>query len=177
MMMTTNPKPDVTTYLFDDDGSIPNNPTLPLIVYTQALDPIGDLEKAFRDTLAKNRWGGTWVSGVYGYHHYHSTAHEVLCVLRGGAEVMFGGKDGVAILVQPGDVVIIPAGVGHCNLSSGDDFKVLGAYPEGQTWDLCTGKPGERPQVLENIRNVPLPKADPIFGTDGPLMLQWKSKG
>jgi uncharacterized protein YjlB len=177
MMMTTNPKPDVTTYLFDDDGSIPNNPTLPLMVYTQALEPSGDLEKTFRDRLAKNHWGGTWVSGVYPYHHYHSTAHEVLCVLRGGAELMFGGKDGVAILVQPGDVVVIPAGVGHCNLSSGEDFKVLGAYPEGQTWDLCTGKPSERPQVLENIRSVPMPQADPIFGTDGPLMIQWKVKG
>jgi uncharacterized protein YjlB len=176
-MMTANPKPDVTTYLFDDDSSIPNNPTLPLLVYTQVLEATGDLEKAFRDLLAKNSWDGTWVSGVYPYHHYHSTAHEVLCVLRGGAELMFGGKEGVAILVQPGDVVIIPAGVGHCNLSAGEDFKVLGAYPEGQTWDLCTGKPSERPQVLENIQKVPLPSADPIFGTDGPLVVQWKVKG
>ena len=29
---------EVREYLFEDDGRIPNNPTLPLLVYSQALD-------------------------------------------------------------------------------------------------------------------------------------------
>ena len=29
---------EVREYLFEDDGRIPNNPTLPLLVYPQALD-------------------------------------------------------------------------------------------------------------------------------------------
>jgi len=38
-------------------------------------------------------------------------------------------------------------------------FSVIGAYPRGQeSYDLRTGEEeGERAEVLENIRNVPLP--------------------
>ena len=71
------------------------------------------------------------------------------------------------------DVVVIPAGVGHCNLGSSGGFLVVGAYPEGQSWDLRTGEPDERPEVLENIRKVPLPRTDPVFGDEGPLHEHW----
>ena len=33
-----NTQPDLLKFFFSDDGSIPNNPTLPLLVYQQALD-------------------------------------------------------------------------------------------------------------------------------------------
>lgn len=71
-------------------------------------------------------------------------------------------------------MVVIPAGVGHCNVGSSSEFLVVGAYPRGQSWDLHTGEPDERPEVLENIRNVPFPEADPVFGKEGPLLEQWK---
>ena len=32
---------------------------------------------------------------------------------------------------------------------------------------------GERPEVLENIRNVPLPKSDPLSGEKGLLLQHW----
>jgi uncharacterized protein YjlB len=63
--------------------------------------------------------------------------------------------------------------VGHRNLGSSRDFLVVGAYPEGQSWDLRTGEPDERPEVLENISKVPLPETDPVFGDEGPLHEHW----
>jgi uncharacterized protein YjlB len=71
-------------------------------------------------------------------------------------------------------VVVIPAGVGHCRVDSSDDFSVVGAYPRGQeSYDLRIGEKGERPEVVENIRGIPLPEADPLFGEDGPLLRHW----
>lgn len=70
--------------------------------------------------------------------------------------------------------MVIPAGVGHCRESSGAGFSVVGAYPRGQEdYDLRTGEKGERPEVLENIRNVPLPETDPLSGEEGPLLRHW----
>ncbi|MDX1619171.1 MAG: hypothetical protein R3224_10330, partial [Balneolaceae bacterium] len=81
---------------------------------------------------------------------------------------------GEALEIQAGDAVVIPAGVGHCLLTGSDDFRVVGAYPEGQTWDMCTGKPDERPQVLKNIGEVELPTGDPLTGTREPLLEYWE---
>ena len=51
---------------------------------------------------------------------------------------------------------------------------MVGAYPRGQeSYDLRTGEEGERPEVLESIRSVPFPKADPLFGETGPLTQRW----
>jgi len=75
--------------------------------------------------------------------------------------------------VEKGDVVIIPAGVAHKNLECSRDFRAVGAYPDGQRPDTRYGKPGERPQVDDNIARVPLPPADPVFGKRGELMTQW----
>ncbi len=157
---------------FEDDGTIPNNPTLPLLLYPQALD--GPDPSRCKDLLSENGWGGAWADGVFPYHHYHSVSHEVLCVVGGSAEITFGGPEGETVEVRAGDVVVIPAGVGHCRESSGGGFTVVGAYPRGQeNYDLRTGEEGDRPEVLENIRNVPLPETDPVFGTNGPLTERW----
>ncbi len=117
------------------------------------------------------------MNGVFPYHHYHSTSHEVLCVIRGSASIAFGGPEGEVVEVEAGDVVVIPAGVGHKNEGSSGDFSVVGAYPRGQeSYDLRTGEAGERPEVLENIRSVPLPEADPLFGEGGPLLWRWSAE-
>jgi uncharacterized protein YjlB len=95
-------------------------------------------------------------------------------VVSGSASIAFGGPDGEAVEVKAGDVVVIPAGVGHCNKGSSGRFSVVGAYPRGQeSYDLRTGEEGERPEVLENIRNVSLPESDPMFGGKGPLTQHW----
>jgi uncharacterized protein YjlB len=38
---------------------------------------------------------------------------------------------------------------------------------------MCYGESGERPQADHNIARVPVPEADPVYGTDGPLIEYW----
>ncbi len=164
----------VREYFFEDDGHIPNNPELPLLIYPGVLGEPDLSPSRCKQLLAENGWGGAWVNGVFSYHHYHSNAHEVLWVVSGGASIAFGGPEGTTVEVKAGDVVVIPVGVGHCNAGSSSDFTVVGAYPRGQeSYDLRTGEEGERPEVLENIRDVPFPEADPLFGQGGPLLEYW----
>jgi uncharacterized protein YjlB len=68
---------------------------------------------------------------------------------------------------------VIPAGVGRRNEGSNDGFSAIGAYPRGQEdYDLRAGEAGERPEVIENIRNVAMPGSDPLFG-EGALLGRW----
>lgn len=165
--------PQPQTYHFDDDGNIPNNPTLPLLLYPGVLAEKQNRVSAYRALFERNQWGDVWVNGVFSYHHYHSSAHEVLGVANGSALIRFGGPHGKTLQVQAGDMVLIPAGVGHCKEESSTDFRVVGAYPAGQSVDICTGEPGERPGALERIRQTPLPEHDPIYGAEGPLWESW----
>ena len=95
-------------------------------------------------------------------------------MVGGGARLTFGGPEGETIEVEAGDIVVIPAGVRHKNEGRSGDFSVVRAYPRRQeNYDLRTGEEGERPEVLENIRRVAMPKADPLFGEEGPLHRHW----
>jgi uncharacterized protein YjlB len=166
--------PIVKRFLLEDDGKIPNNPRLPLLIYEGALQlPERKAAASCEEIFHSNQWGGSWRNGIYSFHHYHSTAHEVLAIARGTAQVHFGGENGPKLTVNTGDVVVIPAGVGHKNLGSSRDLLVVGAYPPGQTWDLCRGTEDERPWAIDNIAGVPLPSKDPIFGQQGPLIEDW----
>lgn len=160
---------ETRTFNFKDDGSIPNN-RLPLVYFSQCMP---DDASEIRQTLNSNNWGGIWVNGIYDYHHYHSTAHEFIGVLQGSATLQLGGENGATVDVKKGDVIIIPAGVGHRLVQADAKFKVIAAYPDGQKWDLRKGDPDDRPEVLENIRNVPLPTSDPLHGETGPLLQFW----
>jgi uncharacterized protein YjlB len=133
-----------------------------------------DPATVFEHLFHTNQWGGAWRNGVYSYHHYHSTAHEVLGVYGGSAKVQLGGEQGLTLTIQHGDVVIIPAGVAHKNLGASRDFRIVGAYPLGQYPDMNYGQPEERPQADRNIEGVPLPSSDPIYGLDGPLSSYWR---
>ncbi|WP_224725517.1 cupin domain-containing protein [Paenibacillus vietnamensis] len=158
-------------YKFNDDGQIPNNPDLPLLVYPGAMkDEPGRIEAVFN----RNNWRNSWTNGVYGYHHYHSNSHEVLGVQSGSAAIQAGGEHGKSIELGAGDVIVLPAGTGHKLLTASPDFKVVGAYPDGMEYNLLRSGEGKRPDVLEEIRRVPLPDTDPLFGADGPLIELWK---
>jgi uncharacterized protein YjlB len=162
--------------VFKDDGSIPNN-TLPLLFYREASAPdTKDLASVIEQRFAENDWTGSWRAGVYPFPHYHSTSHEVLGVFSGSATLRLGGAQGTTVEVRLGDVIVIPAGVGHQNLGSSVNFSVVGAYPGGRQWDLLRGLPGERPQADRNIAAVPLPDNDPVYGSNGPLKRIWKSR-
>ena len=85
-----------------------------------------------------------------------------------------GGKQGKVIDLSSGDVLIIPAGIGHYSVSNHTDYEFMGGYPDGNNWDLRTGVLQERQEVLANLAQVDLPKTDPIFGETGLLIRLWK---
>ena len=178
MRLSPVAQPDVSAYLLKDDGVIPNNAQLPLLVYGKVFEGKGErVAESFEEWYAANDWTGTWRWGVYPFHHFHSTAHEVLGCYRGSATVQFGGERGVKVELVPGAMVVIPAGVGHKKLKSTLGFTVVGGYPDGQDHDLCRAAPGERPVADHNIEAVPLPKCDPVYGASGPLLSFWSGSG
>lgn len=159
---------------FEDDGDIPNNPRLPLICYPQVIVEEDRFSApVLEEMFAANGWPDSWRNGVYPFPHYHAQAHEVLGCYGGRAKVRLGGMNGIVQEIRAGDVVILPAGVGHENLGASADFAVVGSYPEGQSPDMCRG--GGRPEgVLEAIHRVPLPAADPVLGGGGGTTNLWK---
>jgi len=160
------------TFAFADDGAIPNS-KLPLLVYRQAVpaDPAA-IERIFTE----NRWPAAWRDSVHPFHHFHSDAHEVLGVASGSGKVLFGGPSGQVLEVSAGDVVVVPAGVGHCRESKTDDLLIVGAYPDNsERRDLRRGNPAEHDEVLHNVAAVAMPNADPVTGAGGPLVRLWSA--
>jgi uncharacterized protein YjlB len=166
-------KPDAA--MFVDDGAVANNPRLPFILYRGAVDLSNGSDPAavFEELFRSNGWGNSWRNGIYGFVHYHSSAHEVLGIARGSAKVRFGGDHGKVYDLCAGDVVVLPAGTGHQSLSASKDLLVVGAYPPGAKYDECRGSPKERERALQSIPRVPLPQKDPVYGTGGPLLEAW----
>jgi len=156
---------------FRDDGYIPNNSRLPLLYYRKIFrfdrkhDPAATLEVVFN----AHSWGEAWRNGIYDFVHYHSMIHEVLGVARGSAVLRLGGNKGKTVKVAAGDVIVVPAGVGHECLRPSQDFLVVGAYPPTGTYNECRGSFQERDKAIAAIRRVSAPQQHPIFGTDKPL--------
>ena len=165
-----------TTFRFSDDGSVPNHPRWPLVLYRSAVRLAPGLDPAaiFEDLFERNGWADSWRNGVYDYLHYHSRIHEVMGVARGTAVVRFGGTRGRKLRLKAGDVLVLPAGTGHQCLSAAKDFLVVGAYPASGTYDVCrpTAKAHER--ALKTVPKVPPPRNDPVYAKDGALLRLWK---
>ena len=158
------------TFSFASDGTIPNS-RLPLLVYRAAQPPDA---AAIERTFAANRWPPAWRSGVHPFHHFHANTHEALGVARGHARVQFGGPDGQVLTVQAGDVVIVPAGVGHCNQDQSADLLIVGAYPDNApSPDMHRGEAADHDRLADRIEAVPTPAADPVQGTGGALLRLW----
>jgi uncharacterized protein YjlB len=165
------------THKFADDGRIPNNPDLPLVLYRGGIDLAGspDPEAVIEKTFSANGWGHLWRNGIYPYVHYHSMIHEAMGVARGRATVRFGGEKGEDIEIAPGDVVVLPAGTGHQRLTQTPELVVIGVYPPIGKYDLCRGSRPDHARAIVTIPKVPRPATDPIFGRNGPLVSLWSS--
>jgi uncharacterized protein YjlB len=164
------------TFVFEDDGLVPNNP-MPFLVYKQAIEVGNDHpERTIEDLFEVNGWGDMWRNGIYDYLHYHSTVHEALGVARGHARVRFGGDEGKELEISAGDVAILPAGTGHQCLSASDDFCVVGAYPPGPKMQITRPTPENHARALKTIPQVKVPKTDPVMGADGPLVRLWRQR-
>ncbi|NQD79389.1 cupin domain-containing protein [Pseudomonas sp. CrR14] len=154
---------NVERLLLTRNDWMPNNNSHPVRLYRQALKDKGLPDPAGTQQLFKaHGWPAQWVDGIYDYHHYHSNAHEVLGVIQGHARIMVGGPGGQELSVQAGDVLVLPAGTGHCNLGSSEDFLVVGGYPYSQEPDLCRAAPTAEQQRA--IEQTPYPSSDPVLG-------------
>ena len=153
--------------VFADDGTIPNNPRLPALLFRAALPP-GD-PAAAEALFACHGWPPAWRNGIYRYHHYHPDAHEALAIACGRVSVLLGGEWGQVLDLEAGDVVVLPAGTGHRNLGASADLLVVGAYPTGQSPTEHRGRPGEHARAIAAIPAVPDPPAEPVTGALWPL--------
>ncbi|KAB5566713.1 RmlC-like cupin domain-containing protein [Coniochaeta sp. 2T2.1] len=175
-------KHHIPPYLLLPNSSGTNKP---LLIYHSAFHPLSSVSPEAVE--AHLRSVGVvvpqWLYTMYNTTHFHSTTHEVLVVVSGKAKLCFGGEDNperVEVTVGGGDVVVIPAGVGHRlleDLSSSregeegeeEEFEMVGSYPKGKQWDMCYGREGEEEKV-KGIAGVEWFGGDPVYGDRGPVL-------
>lgn len=151
--------------LLQANGWMPNNARLPVLIWRDlfAATKAGDgMATAMEEAFGRNGWPAQWRDGVYSFHHYHSTAHEVLGIAGGEARLVLGGEGGRAVTVRAGEVLLLPTGTGHCRVSASGDFLVVGAYPVGETWDICREAPTA--EVRERMGRVRYAEGGPVGG-------------
>jgi uncharacterized protein YjlB len=159
--------------LASPSGGVPNNP-LPLIIWPRVVPEEEEIAAWFEKTFEENGWPPAWRYPIFPYTHYHPNTHELLGVAEGWAEVLFGGDSGRMVTLRAGDAVLIPAGVGHRQVSASEDFMVIGAYPHGMSPETLRDEPAKLKMAQEQVKKVPLPTQDPFTGKEGALTEIWQ---
>ncbi|NLX82540.1 MAG: cupin [Clostridiales bacterium] len=159
-----------STLYLQEQPPFPNS-TLPVLMYEQVYT---GANAPFARLFEQNGWTGLWVNGVYSFHHYHAAAHEVLGCIAGWAHLTLGGPGGTLVLIQKGDAVLLPAGIGHQLIKASPDFQVVGAYPKGQFPDLQRGDTQAYERLKAEAALVRLPDTDPVMGAGGAVAAHWQ---
>jgi hypothetical protein len=85
MMAKEDSVPEPEILKFSRNGWMPNNPYLPVLIYRAVASPTDDMASQVETQFRRNGWPPQWRNGLYDFHHYHSTAHEVLGFAGGHA--------------------------------------------------------------------------------------------
>ena len=163
--------------MFRDDGTIPNNPHLPFLVYRGAINLEGQAEPRarHRERVWRKRLGRHVAQRHFSrIVHYHSMIHEALGIARDARRCASAARwarcwtlgrrrRGAAGRHRP------PVPVGDARTV------VIGAYPKRGSYDLCRGSKAEHAKALKTIPEVPLPDSDPVHGKAGPLTTLWQA--
>ena len=165
------------TFLLPPNEDVPNNRQLPVVIYRNLLNKfLPHKAETFERVFRVNGWRGTWHDNIYTYCHFHSNAHEVLGIARGHVDVELGSAGGRTVRLMAGDLVMLPAGVGHRRVRASPHLLVVGAYPAGQqNYNICKSL-RECRNAKQRIATVALPESDPFFGPQGPLTKLWRKK-
>ncbi len=165
------------TFIFDDDGLVPNNP-LPFLVYKGAVDVANDHpEKTIEGLFGANGWARCGVTASTIMRTIMRPCMRCCGVARGHARVQFGGD------ARPG------AG-NFCRRRRDPPRRDWPPIDIGQRrllrWSApihpdhrCRSRGRRRkttPKALKTIPEVKLPKTDPVRGEDGPLVRLWKRR-
>lgn len=81
--------------------------------------------------------------------------------------LMQGGEGDQEVTFGSGDLLVLSAGTGHCLITASDDFLLVGAYPQGQDWDICRSAADQATPA--RIAAVGLPRCNPALGEGGLL--------
>lgn len=148
------------------------NSALPVIHYPEAMS--GDrLAERMTALFDRHGWPGAWLNGVYAFHHFHADAHEVLGCARGWVTVLLGGPEGQEARLSAGDIVLLPAGVGHYRVAASPDYLIVGSYPRGQSPDLQRGDHAAFEALKQRALRVEKPLLDPVYGSYV-IMASWQ---
>ena len=175
-MERLNTNPHIISLALAENKYFPNS-KLPVLIYKQVCALPAQKNKAasiVQKIFLRNNWSNSWRNGIYNFHHYHSNTHECMAICFGKVKVILGGPNGKRIELEQGDVIVLPAGVGHKCSSSSEDFLCVGAYPKAKDYDINHGTKEELKRAKENIQKVGLPSKDPLFGKEGFLKSFWK---
>lgn len=159
------------TLLLAGDGAIPNNPRLPVLLWRGALAADAG-PKAAEALFAAHGWPPAWRNGIHPWHHFHPNAHEALAIVAGTAQVQLGGEHGPVLALHAGDIVALPAGVGHRNLRATANLLVVGAYPPGTVprESRAATDPGAFAAAARAVAATPDPPCAPVDGQGWPVM-------
>jgi uncharacterized protein YjlB len=176
MTKHVNTSPEIISINLQPNKNFPNS-ALAVLIYKSACTLPKQKNKAadiLQKIFLRNGWSNSWRNGIYNFHHYHSNTHEVIGICSGKVTVILGGPKGKKITLEQGDVLILPAGVGHKCLHASEQFLCIGAYPQGKDYDINLGKSAELESSLKHLKNLGRPSTDPIYGRLGFLKTFWQ---
>ncbi|KAL7918494.1 hypothetical protein ACQKWADRAFT_330578 [Trichoderma austrokoningii] len=162
------------------DNDAPNS-WLPVILYRDVL-PQPRNEETTTQFLTACGWEKRLIKiairepgGHISMRHFHPNTHECYGVFQGNSTLLLGKiKDGLGVEVdgRTGDVIVLSAGTAHSSLGSYGDYRYIG---ECLKWISESGKQPAA-SFAPTIRAVPTPKANPVYGKQGPLVALWNTK-